>query len=165
MIDSLHNCAYIDGSNLHQGMKDLGWNLDYKRFRVWLSDKYDISHAYLFIGHNQKNEWLYKSLSDSGYKLIFKETTRDSSGNIKGNCDSELVLKIVDDYHLWRFWKALIVTSDGDFACVARFLNETKSLLSVISPRNRCSLLLKRLSIPITYIDTQRANLEIKKVV
>lgn len=28
------NYAYIDGANLHKGIKDLGWQLDHKRFRI-----------------------------------------------------------------------------------------------------------------------------------
>jgi hypothetical protein len=46
MIDDLGNNAYIDGSNLYQGMKDLGWFLDYARFRRWIKDKYNIQNAY-----------------------------------------------------------------------------------------------------------------------
>ena len=45
-----NNYAYIDGANLHRGNASLGWNLDYKKFRVWLSDKYSIKTAYLFLG-------------------------------------------------------------------------------------------------------------------
>lgn len=32
------NNAYIDGSNLYLGVKGLGWDMDYARFRVWLND-------------------------------------------------------------------------------------------------------------------------------
>ncbi|TSD06001.1 MAG: Uncharacterized protein Athens071412_148 [Parcubacteria group bacterium Athens0714_12] len=45
-----NNFAYIDGANLHKGVKGLGWNLDYRRFRVWLREKYFIEQAYIFIG-------------------------------------------------------------------------------------------------------------------
>jgi len=29
-----NNFAYIDGANLDKAVKELGWSLDYKRFRV-----------------------------------------------------------------------------------------------------------------------------------
>jgi replication-associated recombination protein RarA len=29
-----HNFAYIDGANLHKGIKELGWQLDYTKLRV-----------------------------------------------------------------------------------------------------------------------------------
>ncbi len=43
-----NNFAYIDGANLHKGVADLGWRLNYRRFRVWLSEKYGARVAYLF---------------------------------------------------------------------------------------------------------------------
>jgi hypothetical protein len=46
----LGNYAYIDGANLHRGIKELGWHLDYKRFRIFLKDRYAIETAYLFLG-------------------------------------------------------------------------------------------------------------------
>jgi hypothetical protein len=89
---------------------------------------------------------------------------RTADGKIKGNCDAELVLKLTNDYHTWKFWKALIISSDGDFACLADFLNQNSALLSILSPRNTCSLLLRKLPISITYIDTQRNILEFRSL-
>lgn len=50
MLPKENNYAYIDGANLHKGVNSLGWKLDYKRFRIWLSEKYNARIAYLFIG-------------------------------------------------------------------------------------------------------------------
>ena len=47
-LQKANNYAYIDGANLHKGVHSLGWKLDYKRFRVWLSEKYGVRVAYLF---------------------------------------------------------------------------------------------------------------------
>ena len=35
-------CAYIDGANLHNGIKSFDWDFDYGRLRVWLSEKYSV---------------------------------------------------------------------------------------------------------------------------
>ncbi len=70
-----HNFAYIDGANLYKGISDLGWKLDYRRFRVWLKEKYSVERAYLFIGLIPKQKDLYTFLQEAGYTLIFKETT------------------------------------------------------------------------------------------
>lgn len=40
-----NNFAYIDGANLYKGVTSLDWSLDYKRFRVWLSEKYGVRTA------------------------------------------------------------------------------------------------------------------------
>ncbi|KKT75445.1 MAG: hypothetical protein UW71_C0003G0039 [Parcubacteria group bacterium GW2011_GWB1_44_7] len=45
-----NNFAYVDGANLHKGIAELGWRLDYRKFRVWLLEKYGVSKAYIFLG-------------------------------------------------------------------------------------------------------------------
>ncbi|MEK7665600.1 MAG: hypothetical protein AAB337_01830 [Patescibacteria group bacterium] len=40
---SRNNFAYIDGANLYKGVAGDGWKLDYRRFRVWLEEKYGVS--------------------------------------------------------------------------------------------------------------------------
>lgn len=67
------NFAYIDGANLHKGITDLGWKLDYKRFRVWLKEKYNVVNAYLFIGFVAKNKNLYTYLPKQQMLLFIKE--------------------------------------------------------------------------------------------
>lgn len=39
MKKSQNNYAYIDGANLHKGVEQLDWEFDYKKFRVWLTEK------------------------------------------------------------------------------------------------------------------------------
>ena len=54
-----NNFAYIDGANLYEALKELKWSLDYKRFRVWLLEKYCVGRAYIFIGLISKYKNLY----------------------------------------------------------------------------------------------------------
>ena len=65
--------AYIDGANLHKGVTSLGWELDYVRFRTWLSHRYGVGLAYIFIGLIPKHKDLYTYLNKSGFTLIYKE--------------------------------------------------------------------------------------------
>src|SRR5919206_3180341 len=47
----MKNFAYIDASNLfYGGRKSLGWSIDYEKLRAYLSEKYQIEHAYFFGG-------------------------------------------------------------------------------------------------------------------
>ncbi len=73
MKNEQNNFAYIDGANLHKGVEGLGWKLNYKRFRIWLKEKYGVRAAYLFIGLIPKYKELYKHLQEAGFTLIFKE--------------------------------------------------------------------------------------------
>lgn len=153
--------AYIDGANLHKGAKDLGWALNYRKFRVWLKDKYNVVNAYLFIGFISKHKNLYTYLQESGFILVYKEITFDGQGETKGNCDAGLVLKAVMDFYEQNFSQAVIVSSDGDYAELVGFLKEKGALRMVISPNNKCSYLLRKQNIPLLYLDTQRSKLEI----
>lgn len=143
MLKKENNFAFIDSQNLIMGIQELGWKLDFKRFRVYLREKYSIQVAYLFIGYLPENQNLYRSLQKKGYVLIFKEVLQTKEGRVKGNCDAELVLQSMIDYH--EYDKALIISSDGDFACLVRHLMQENKLLGVLSPHHRlCSFLLRK---------------------
>jgi uncharacterized LabA/DUF88 family protein len=165
MNKEMKNYAYIDGANLHKGIESLGWDFDYRRFRIWLKDKYSVTQAYLFIGLIPKYKKIYTELQEAGYTLIFKEVVYDGKGRAKGNCDADLVLKVVRDVYENDFSKAIIVSSDGDYAGLVSFLMEKNKLRTVLSPSatKRCSILLKRTNASIAYIDNQRNILEAKK--
>ena len=46
------NYAFVDSQNVNLAIRELGWKLDFKRFRVYLREKYGVEKAYLFIGLN-----------------------------------------------------------------------------------------------------------------
>jgi len=158
------NFAYIDGANLHKGLEFFNWKLDYERFRIWLKEKYNVERAYLFIGLIPKYKDLYTYLQESGFTLIFKETICDNDGKPKGNCDADLVLQVVCDTYENHFDKAIIISSDGDYASLIKFLQKKDKLKIILSPSNvnKCSVLLKRTNAPIAYINDQRSILQVK---
>ena len=160
-----NNYAYIDGANLHKGVDSLGWQLDYERFRIWLRDKYSIERAYIFIGLIPTHKNLYKYLQESGFILVYKEVIYDNNGKPKGNCDADLVLQTVIDTYEKKFDRAVIVSSDGDYAGLVKFLLNRNKLKTVLSPHTKdtCSILLKRTEAKISYINNQRFLLEIRE--
>ena len=157
-----NNFAFIDSQNLNLGIQSLGWKLNYRRFRVYLKEKYQIKTAYLFIGYIPSNQDLYSSLQGAGYVLVFKPTLPDEDGNIKGNVDADLVLQAMIDYR--KYDKAIIVSSDGDFYSLVKYLYKNKKLRMVISPYAKtCSTLLKKnAKEKIVFIDNLRKKLEYK---
>jgi len=159
-----NNYAYIDGANLHRGIAGFGWKLDYRRFRVWLSEKYAVSHAYIFIGLIPKYTDLYKYLQECGYTIVFKEVVYDSNGKPKGNCDADLVLQVAHDTYENKFDSAIIVSSDGDYASLIKFLQEKNKLKAILSPSvpQKCSILLKRTNAPITYLSGVKNKISLK---
>lgn len=126
------NYAFIDSQNLNLSIRSLGWRLDFARFRKYLKDKYSVTEAFLFIGYIEGNSDLYKSLQKSGFICIFKPTLIYSDGNTKGNCDAELVLQTMIEYS--NYDKAVIVTGDGDFYCLVKYLIDKNKLKALIIP-------------------------------
>lgn len=157
------NYAFIDSQNLNLGIKSLGWKLDYKRFRIYLKEKYHVKVAYLFIGYIPENQDLYSSLQGSGYVLIFKPTLPDENGEVKGNVDADLVLQAMIDYQ--KYDKAVIITSDGDFYSLVRYLYKQNKLRLVMSPYIKtCSVLLKKTAKEkIVFMNNLKKKLEYKE--
>ena len=164
-IKDNRNIAYVDAANLYNGIESLGWKLDYTRFKVWLVEKYSVKRVYLFIGLVPKYKDIYTYLQESGFTMIFKETIYDGEGNIKGNCDADLVLQATRDFYEDKFEKAIIITSDGDYASLIKFLKEKNKIKSILSPagKEKCSILLKRTDVPIVYLNDKKTILEKKE--
>lgn len=153
MDSKKQNLAYIDGANLYNGSKELELRLDYKKFRVWLTEKFKVSRAYLFIGLVARNKDLYERLQEAGYTLVFKETVYATDGKIKGNCDADLVLHVARDSYEGNLGQAVLVSSDGNYSSLVKFLIEKDHFRTIISPSNKCSILLRRINCPIVYLD------------
>ena len=162
MLKKENNFAFIDSQNLNLGIQSMGWKLDWKKFRTYLLEKYGVRTAYQFIGYVPENQNLYASLQKAGYVLVFKPVLPDENGEVKGNVDADLVLQAMIDYP--KYDQAVIVTSDGDFYSLVRYLYERGKLNKVLSPYVRtCSVLLRKSAKEkIVFMDNLRAKLEYK---
>ena len=142
-------------------IKNQGWVLDYGRFRRYLTDKYNVTKAFLFIGNIPTNADLYKSLQEYGFILIFKPIL-EIRGRIKGNVDAELVLHVMVEYP--NYDKAVIVSGDGDFHCLVKYLKNNGKLLKLMVPDNsRYSSLLRKFAPEIVGINRLKNKLGYKK--
>jgi len=112
-----------------------------------------------------KYKELYKYLQECRFTLIFKEVIYDGDGKPKGNCDADLVLQATRDAYENKFNMAVIVSSDGDYAGLVKFLKERGKLRVILSPhtKEKCSILLKRTDAPIAYLNNQRLILQARK--
>ena len=159
------NYAFIDSQNLNLGVRSLGWRVDYKKFRLYLRNKYGIGKAFMFIGLVANNQKLYTRLQSAGFILIFKPTVQyfeNGKETVKGNVDAELVLHAAAIEYA-NYYKAIIVSGDGDFACLAEFLEDRGKLLHIFTPTSKYSKLLKSFSQYIVQVDKLKKSLEYKK--
>lgn len=131
-----NNYAFIDGQNLNLAARDQGWEIDWKKFRVYLKDQLHVTKAYYFIGYIATNQLLYTSLQKKGYILVFKPTLTLPSGKPKGNVDAELILHTMME--IPNYDKAIVVAGDGDYHCLIKQLKKENKLKSLLIP-NRYS--------------------------
>lgn len=140
-----NNYAFIDGNNLYHGASDQDIVFDYGRLRLYLRNTLAVKRAFLFIGYVPANTELYNMLQAAGFTLVFKPTIPYTDGDkttVKGNVDAELVLHAsAIEYN--NYDRAVIISSDGDFACLASFLAKNDKLLKIITPTETYSKLLQ----------------------
>ncbi|MDP4008786.1 MAG: NYN domain-containing protein [Candidatus Peregrinibacteria bacterium] len=156
------NYAFIDGQNLYRGTKKLGWELDYKKLRIYLQEKYHVRKAFMFVGYIKTNESLYEFLRKTGYQLIFKPITITKEGKVKGNVDVDLtvhtLINIVD------YNRAIIISGDGDFYALLQHLISRNKLQNIMLPnKNECSWMLKRFRKYFVEMNDLQSKLKYKK--
>lgn len=160
MKKALTNAAFIDGVNLHKARQDLGWEVATRKLIKHLEETYGVGIAYYFVGFVDYNQGLYNRLESEGYEMVYKKTYY-VNGKLKGNIDSELVLKAMTQYRVYR--EAVLITSDGDFACLAKYLILKNKLRAVLATtKYKCSHLLEEASgTYICYIDALEKKLRL----
>jgi uncharacterized LabA/DUF88 family protein len=172
--------AFIDSQNLNLGTQKVGFKMDWRRFRKFLADKYNVTHAFMFIGYMAENESLYEHMHELGYLIALKPTLDISSQQgengepaperplkpgeeehakpvVKGNIDADLVLYAMKE--LPNYDKAIIVSGDGDFLSLVEYLAEQNKLLHIMTPNWQYSSLLKQYEDRIVRIDQLKREL------
>ncbi len=170
--------AFIDSQNLNLGTQKVGWKMDWRKFRRYLSEKYNVTKAYMFIGYMQEFEDMYKQLHEAGFLVVLKPTqdlskvqedkARQESDKaedkkpIKGNIDADLVLWTMKEFK--NYDKAIIVSGDGDFHGLIEYLISQNKLKNVMTPNWQYSQLLKEFETYIVRIDKLRRELEYRNI-
>lgn len=154
------NYAFIDAQNLNSWLNKLGWKIDWKRFREYLREEAGIEVAYVFLGFMPGNQDLYLMLQKSGFVVVFKEILTTESGEVKGNIDAEMILQAMIDYD--RYDQALIVSGDGDFTCLLRYLWQNGKLLGILAPYEKglSSLIQKLAGDKVEFLRSLRKKIE-----
>jgi uncharacterized LabA/DUF88 family protein len=165
--------AFIDSQNLNLGVQKVGWKMDWRAFRAYLKDNYNVTKAFLFIGYMAGNEALYEHMHELGYLVALKPTvdvataTTDATKTddepkmtVKGNIDADLVLYAMKE--LPNYDRAIIVSGDGDFVSLIEYLAEKHKLAQVMTPNWQYSSLLKPWDKYIIRIDQLRSQLAYK---
>jgi uncharacterized LabA/DUF88 family protein len=144
----MSNLAFIDGQNLYKSTKTSKdpWEINLKKFRIYLKDKYNVKEAYYFLGYiKEKNQNLYDDIQKAGFILKFKKHSLAMIGKKKGNIDTDLVFTVMKMiYKKENFDNIILVSGDGDYKIMVDFLIEENKFEKIIFPdQNRASSLYK----------------------
>lgn len=170
--------AFIDSQNLNVGTQKFGWKMDWQRFRKFLSEKYGVTKAFMFIGYVPEFEPLYEQLHDAGYMIVLKPTydmtkpqyiptdtdtpeakekADEEKKPVKGNIDADLVLWAMKE--LSNYDKAILVSGDGDFYSLVEYLESKKRLGYILTPSFQYSQLFNRYEEYIVRLDQFKREL------
>ena len=135
------NYAFIDGQNLYMGVTNVDdpWVINFKKFRIFLQDKYNIERAYYFLGCviEEKRD-LYTKLQEAGFILVFREHNASMLGKKKGNVDADIVFSVMKKlYQKEEFDRIVLVSGDGDYKRMVDFLIEEKRFKKVLFPNRK----------------------------
>ena len=167
MKNSLHNLAFIDGQNLHLGTKEIGWSVDYRKFRVYLKDKYNVSEAYYALGYvSEEQQDLYNNLQKAGFIVSFKEHNPTMLAQKKGNVDTDIVFEIMKNLiENKNFSKIILVSGDGDYKKVIDYLIKGDRFEKILFPnKDFASSLYKKLGAErFDYLDNIKSYIQYER--
>lgn len=143
----MKNIAFIDGQNLHMGTTSEGWKVDFKKFKVYLKENYDIDSAYYFLGYfSVKYQKLYENLLESGFIVVFKEHSENLKTSKKGNIDGDLIFEAMRFLLENKdFGKVLIISGDGDYKKIVNYLITKDRFIKILFPNKKASFLYKKI--------------------
>ena len=119
-----------------------------------MREKYDVDTAYYFLGSvNEEYQKLYEEIQKAGFVLTFHEHNQSMVGKKKGNVDTDIVFTVMEKIaEREKFDKVVLVSGDGDYIKMVKYLAEKGRLEKVLSPNRKATSSLYR---PLTpkYVD------------
>ncbi len=167
-----NNIAFIDWQNLHLWTQSEWWGVDFKKFRIYLKDKFKVQDAYYFLWFLSEDEQeLYNSLQKAGFIVVFREHSSLLKWKKKWNVDVDIVFdimkRIIDKDRKNKdsnFDKIILVSWDWDYIKIVRYLLENNLLKRLLFPNKNHSSLYKKLSNKVYYyIGDVKEKIQYKK--
>lgn len=107
-----NNIAFIDWQNLHLWTTSENWKIDFKKFRIYLKDKFKVNEAYIFLCFvDDENQRMYRKIQKAWFMLEFREHNTNMKWVKKWNVDVDIVFEVM--YRLLEendFDKIVLVT-------------------------------------------------------
>ncbi len=144
--------VFVDASNIYFSQKSLGWRVDFKKLLEYFkknSDLYRIAFYSSLNPDNEKERKFHDFLEIIGYvvrhkkiKFIRDREDQEHGGHHKGNVDVDLTIDAVhfrDEYDSF-----ILLSGDGDFESLLKYLKAHKKRCIVLSTKKHVSIELIR---------------------
>ncbi|MCH2189117.1 NYN domain-containing protein [Candidatus Gracilibacteria bacterium] len=143
-----NNIAFIDAQNLHLGTTSENWKVDFSKLKLYLEKKYHVKESYFFLGFIDENQQeMYRKIQKAGFIIEFREHSTHLKGKKKGNVDVDIVFEVmkrlIDDEK--DFDKIVLVSGDGDYIKLVKYLIGKNFFKKVLFPNNKYSSLYKQI--------------------
>lgn len=132
--------VFIDGANLYAGTRGLGFDIDFKKLKQYLSSqgyvlRFNYYTAILDSDEISSIRPMIDWLDYNGYRIISKPAKEftDSMGRrkIKGNMDIELAVDVLEQCH--KTDHIVLFSGDGDFTSLITAVQRKGKKVTVIS--------------------------------
>ena len=168
MASKPRSYIFIDASNIHYPLREEGWKIDWLKFKTHYESVFSNPSFFYYEGLISKGCYLdyhpndsnqdfnnakkqkqnyFKFLRNNGYIIRQKPVARiydNTAGRFRHKCNFDVELTIdaidnVDDYDVFS-----LVSGDGDFEKLIKYLKGRAKKTIVIAPKDRLSSNLKK---------------------
>ena len=141
------NIAFIDAQNLHLWTQSEWWQIDFKRFRIYLRDKFKVEEAYFYIGFlSEPEQDLYTRLQKSGFIVVFREHNPNMKWKKKWNVDVDICFDMMKNLIENKdFDKIVLVSGDWDYIKPVKYFIEKWKFKKILFPNKKFSSLYKQI--------------------
>lgn len=175
---------FIDASNIHYPLRKNGWRISYRRLLNYFKQRYDVTTAYYYEGTPSKSylrhrfhitenkeinervkakQVFFKNLKSLGLivrtkpvQIVYDAT--DGSYKAKCNFDVEIAIDAIDRLNEYRVF--ILLSGDGDFIKLLKYIKGKYKKTVVISAKNHSSEMLREVANECGFIEDIRSEIE-----
>ena len=136
--------VFIDVANVIYSLKKLDWRIDYKKLQKYFADNSKLVNIYFYYSTKKENSGqanLLEMLARKGFQLRVKEVKviklKNKETMLKGNCDIELTIDMID--LMPAYDTAVLLSGDSDFAPLVKYVQKHGKKVIAISTRGHVS--------------------------
>lgn len=131
---------FIDGSNLHSSVKELGEAIDFSSLLEYAQNWGQLIRASYYTALPNDGEYssvipMIDYLSYNGWLCVTKPTKSfdnpDGTKKVKGNMDVEIAVDVMELAH--RLDHIVLFSGDGDFTCLLRAVQRQGCRVTIVS--------------------------------